>query len=171
MLAGTLRESVIATISDREAKVRGAMVEAKTIIEDFRAQSLGGVEVGLVLWQAGIVPSLIYNSCTWTDISPVAEERLEELQYQYLRLLLAVPRSCPKVALRQQTGLISMKYRVRQEKIMFVHHLKGLDVKTLAFMVYKEQLANKWPGLARGVTVMCDTLNNQHPLCPQHRTW
>ena len=49
MLAGTLALSVLATIKDRESKVRGAMLEAKVLVEDFRSQALGGILSGLDL--------------------------------------------------------------------------------------------------------------------------
>ena len=158
MIAGSLSECVLATIADREGKVRAAMIEAKTLVEDFRADSVGAVEVGLVLWEAAMLPTCLYNCSAWTEMGKVAENKLEDLQYQFLRLLLAVPRSCPKVALRQQTGMLSMRYRVWVEEIMFVHHLRRLDSQSLASRVYHEQLSNGWPGLTKEVTDICTDL-------------
>ena len=67
-----------------------------------------------------------------------------------------LPLSCPKVALRSETGLLSMKRRVWREKIMFVHHLKGLKEDSLAHQVYKVQLENGWPGLVKETKEMCE---------------
>ena len=44
-------------------------------------------------------------------------ERLEELQLFYIRLILQVPVSTPKVALRSETGLMSMEHRIEKETI------------------------------------------------------
>ena len=60
MIAGSLALSVTSTIKDRESKVRGAMLEAKVLVEDFRAQAMGGILSGLDLWEAAILPTLLY---------------------------------------------------------------------------------------------------------------
>ena len=158
MLAGSLSLSVLATIKDRESKVRGAMLEAKLLVEDFRSESIGGLLTGLELWEAAIKQTLLYNCSTWVEMDKDAEDKLEELQLHYLRLLLAVPSSCPKVALRLHTGTLSMKYRIWIEKVMLVLHIRKLPQASLANQVYREQLSNKWPGLAKEASVICDAL-------------
>ena len=87
-----------------------------------------------------------------------AVDLLENLQLHYLRLLLAVPVSCPKVALRFHTGTLALKYRIWIEKVMLVYHIRKLLESSLANMVYLEQVANKWPGLAGEVTAICEDL-------------
>ena len=76
----SLESSVLATIKDREGKVKAAMFEALAIVEDFRAQSVGGMQTALDLWKVAILPTLLYNSSTWTEMGKEAVERLEELQ-------------------------------------------------------------------------------------------
>ena len=51
-----------------------------------------------------------------------------------------------------------MGLRVWKEKILLVLHLRQLDEESLASRVYKEQLANKWPGLAEEVEKICKQL-------------
>ena len=113
---------------------------------------------GLDLWESAIIHTLLYNCSTWMEINKEAEDKLEDLQLYYLRLLLAVPVSCPKVALRLHTGTLSMKYRVLIEKVMLVYHMIRLPTSTLSNRVYKEQLENNWPGLAREVKDICAIL-------------
>ena len=134
------------------------MVQAKLLVEDFRAQALGGIVVGLDMWEAAILPTLLYNCSTWVELDKEAEEKLEDLKLHYLRLFLAVPVSCPKVALILHTGVLSMKHRIWIEKVMLVFYIRKLAASTLANMVYKEQLGNKWPGLAAEVTDICKSL-------------
>ena len=87
-----------------------------------------------------------------------AEDLLQDLHLHYLRLILAVPVSCPKVALRLHTGMLAMKYRVWVEKVMLAYHLRKLPSSSLANMVYTEQMKNKWPGLVEETTHICEIL-------------
>ena len=70
----------------------------------------------LDLFELAILPTLLYNCETWVGINKETEERVENLQLFYLRLALRVPQSTPKLALRSETGLMSMKLRIWREK-------------------------------------------------------
>ena len=154
-----LAESVLATIQDREPKVKAACYEAAAIVEDWRAQCVGGFCSALDLFELAILPTLMYNSDTWVDIPKEAEEKLENLQLFYVRLVLRVPQGTPKIALRSETGLLSMRLRIWKKKCMLVHHIRGLGNETLAKKVYEEQRRNNWPGLAVEVTKICSELD------------
>ena len=114
--------------------------------------------VAMDLWELAIVPTLLNNCGTWTDMDKETEDRLEELQLFFVRLILRVPVSTPKVALRSETGLLSMKHRVEKEKVMLIHHIKNLSERTLARQVYDEQRKNNWPGLVSETKAICNRL-------------
>ena len=154
-----LAACVMATIKDRQPKVKAACYEAAAIVEDWRSQCIGGFRSAIDLFELAILPSLLYNSDTWIQIPKVAEEMLEDIQLFYLRLVLRVPQGTPKIALRSETGMLSMKLRVWKTKCMLIHHVKGLEEGTLAKMVYLEQRRNRWPGLAKEVSMICAELN------------
>ena len=84
--------------------------------------------------------------------------QLENIQLFYLRLVLRVGPGTPKVALRAQTGVMAMKFRVWIEKAMLILHIRGLDESALAFKIWKEQRYHGWPGLAEEVTLICEHL-------------
>ena len=63
---------------DREGKVKAAMLEAAAIVDDFRSQCIGEFMVAIDLWELAILPTLLNNSGTWTEIDKQTEERLEE---------------------------------------------------------------------------------------------
>ena len=65
--------------------------------------------------------------------------------------------STPKVALRAETGLRSMKHRIWSEKINLVLAIRKMQAG-LAKEVYEEQVAQGWPGLAREVEEICSTI-------------
>ena len=67
-----------------------------------------------------------------------------------------VPASTPKVALRSETGLLSMDHTVMIEKVMLAYHIRRLEDRALAKQVYVEQLSRGWPGLAREGKEMCE---------------
>jgi hypothetical protein len=155
---GGLAASVHATIEDRKAKVKGACYEAAAIIEDWRAQVAGGFMGALDLFELAILPTLLYNAETWVGIQEDTITGLENLQLFFLRLVLRVPISTPKVALRSETGMLSMKMRIWKKKILFIHHVRNLDDKDLAKQVWREQHYQGWPGLAREVKGICEDL-------------
>ena len=155
---GRLAESVQATICEREPKIKAACYEAAAIVEDWRSQCVGGFLSVLDLFKIAILPSLLYNCDTWVQIPKLAEEKLESILLFYLRLVLRVPQGTPKIALRSETGMLSMKLRVWKAKCMLIHHIKGLEETTLASMIYNEQRRNSWPGLAAEVSSICAEL-------------
>ena len=69
--------------------------------------------------------------------------------------MLTVPESCPKIALRSETGMLGMKWRIWTEKIMLLIRIKSQNMKTLSRQVYEECKAREWPGLGEEVTEIC----------------
>ena len=57
MFAGGLKESVMATITSRQGKVRRAALEIMNTVQDYRAQRVGGFLTGLLLWESCCIPS------------------------------------------------------------------------------------------------------------------
>ena len=150
-----LAASVNASIDDRMGKVKASMYEVAAIVDDFRMQAVGGMVSAWELWNLAIIPSLLSNCGVWTEISEKAVERLEDLQNVFIRRVLQVPVSTPKVSLRSETGMLSMKLRIWASKVKMVMALRMMDKKFLARQVYDEQVRQGWPGLAREVAEVC----------------
>ena len=55
-----------------------AIMEIKTIIEDYRIHVVGGLKSGLDIWEMAIIPSLLNNAETWDEID---EESMIKLNY------------------------------------------------------------------------------------------
>ena len=96
-------------------------------VKDYRAQRIGGFMIGLVLWEACAIPSLIYNCSTWEEMGKEELKVLNNLQDFFLRLLWGTGPGAPKVALRADTGTRSMESRVWREKIMLIYHVSHLE--------------------------------------------
>ena len=80
------------------------------------------------------------------------------MQEAFIRRILQVPISTPKVSLRSETGLLSMKLRIWGEKIKMVLAIRKMDKTFLARQIYEEQVQLQWPGLAREVEVICSVI-------------
>ena len=96
---GGLGESVMETIRQRMGKVKGAVLEVAAIVEDYRAQLVGGFETGLLLWETCCIPSLLHNAGTWVELPGAAVKELNRLQDWTLRLFLRQGLGVPTASL------------------------------------------------------------------------
>jgi hypothetical protein len=110
---------------------------------------IGGIKCGLDIWEMPIIPSLLNNAGTWTNISDKSIDRLNSLQNTFLQTLLGAGRACPILALCWDTATLVMKIWIQKAKLAMVHHIKGLDKTSLAKQIYEEQLSFGWPGLIK----------------------
>ena len=74
-------------------------------------------------------------------------------------MLVLLPASGP----RRRTGPADLGawstiLRVWQQKILLVHHIRSLEETSLANMMYKEQVKNKYLGLAKEAEQLCEKL-------------
>ena len=147
--AGGLKESVHATIKKRSGKVFQSIYEIVAVVEDCRSNSVGGIMCGLDLWELAVIPFLLNNCDTWTEIDNEAIEHLEKTQNIFLRTLLATPRSTPTPALCWETGMSTMENRIILKKLAFYHHLLCLSSGTLAKEIMDIQEKYSYPGLVK----------------------
>ena len=136
-----------ATIAERTAKIKGAAIEIKSLVEDFQMQSLGGLVAALELWEKALVPSLLSGAGTWLGITKDAVTMCDNLQNFFWRVVLDVPKSCPKVALQCEPAMVGMKWRIMEAKCLLLLQIQRLEEGALARMVVEEAEAQGWPGV------------------------
>ena len=61
---GGIEASIDATIKNRLWRVTSAIMEIKSIIQDCRLNTKGGIASGLELWELGVIPMLLNNAST-----------------------------------------------------------------------------------------------------------
>ena len=154
-----LSASVEASIRDREAKIKGSIYELRALTEDFMMQAVGGMQSAIDLYESCIIPSLLSNCGMWVEMSRKAEDMLDMLQDTFGRVLLSLPLSAPKASLRAALGLMGMKWRVWEAKILLAQAILRQEEGGLAREVLEEQLAMGWPGLGREVSELCSYLH------------
>ena len=82
-----------------------------------------------------------------TIVSAKTIEVLDYLQNLFYRVLLSVPVGCPIPIMYWDCAGLSMKLRIVQSKLLFLHHLATLDDDSLAKQVYNVQKRLELPGL------------------------
>jgi hypothetical protein len=153
-----LAASVSSTVLSREGKIRGACLEIAVVVNDWRCNTVGGMETALMLWETCCISSLLHGAGTWTEIDKQTEKHMNQLQNWYLRLILRVGPGAASASLRWDFQVLDMSLRVWREKAMMVLHIRSLDKDTLAYRVYREQYEKEWPGLARETKLICEEL-------------
>ena len=111
-----------------------------------------------VLLERALLPSLMSGACNWIGVKKVTEEECDSMIYLYWRIMFKVPEGTPKVALVAETATMRTRWRIWELKILMVMRLQQQDVSSLARQVYKQQLALGWPGLAKEVSDICQTV-------------
>ena len=119
---------------------------------------MGGALCGVELWTMCALPSLLSSSSTWQEITPEAIEIAEQLQLDFLRMLFKVPKSCPRPALRAESGVLSIKYQIMIAKVSLVFHIRNMNDEALAKKIYIHQLKYGLPGIVRESIQICEEL-------------
>ena len=141
--SGGLDMCAEATVQERVGKLKGATMEIKGIIEEFQMQAIGGMMAAWELWEKALLPSLLSGAGTWFGGTGCrrAIEMCDKMQNYFWRVMLTVPESCPKIALRCETGMMGMKWRIWTEKLSLLMRIKQQDPKTLSRQVLEESRA------------------------------
>ena len=154
---GGLDCSAEVTVQERMGRIKGATMEVKSIIEDFQMQSIGGMMAAWEIWEKAMLPSLLSGAGTWFGLQGNTKviDMCDNLQNYFWRVMLTVPESCPKIALRCETGMLGMQWRIWTEKIRLLVRIKMQDESALSRQVYEESRSRGWPGLGEEVTNIC----------------
>ena len=150
-----LAASASATIDLRVARVRGAIFELKAVCEDYRMQVCGGMVGAINLYESCIVPRLLANSGVWVDITSSAIKKLDATQNLFVQALLRLPSSTVLPSYRAETGLLGMKWRIWESKLLLMMAIKEQEDGVLARQILDQQLEMKWPGLSQEVAAIC----------------
>ena len=85
-------------------------------MNDWRSHIIGGMETGILLWEACCVPSLLNGAGTWMEMSRTTEKQLNKIQFWGLRLFLQVGPGNPHVSLLWDLAVLEMGLRVNIKK-------------------------------------------------------
>ena len=86
----SVSDSVTATINKRKGTTLLAINDITTIVNDARANVIGGIKLAIDIWELAIIPFLLNNGGTWTGIDSKGMEILDDLQKTFMKRLLKV---------------------------------------------------------------------------------
>ena len=111
-------------------------------------QALAGCMAAWELWEHALVPSLLSGAGTWLGDIKKAVDLCDDTQNFFWRLILEVPESCVKVALRSETQSIGRKWRIWEtNKELFGVRKKIAGKKMFIMSNLKQKSASKVFGL------------------------
>ena len=82
--ADGLTDSVKVTVSKRFGLAQRAIADIRTIIDECQNSVVGGLATGLSIWEAAVLPGLLYNSECWTNISNTVLQQLKNYNYDFI---------------------------------------------------------------------------------------
>ena len=85
--------------------------------------ALGDSTVEIRLFEAQIVPALLFISESWVDLSQKHLSDLQNFQDKFLRKLLRMPPTTTKSILHWDGMMETMKWRIAREKILFIRKM------------------------------------------------
>ena len=146
----SVSESISLTLKKRIGLVKRSIFEIKAVVEDCRSKIIGGIKTGILLWEACVIPFLLYNSSTWLQMKKSDIEILCKLQRLFLSSLLGI-KNCPAVAMLWDLGILDMPMRILKEKLLLYHHISCLPENALSFRILQTQEQLHLPSLREEV--------------------
>ena len=110
------------------------------------------------LFEATVIPSLLHNAESWISLNDNHIEELQKFQDKFIRKVLRLPDSTPKAILNWDVGLLPMKYRIAQKKLLFFNKLKLKNNDNLCKRVVFNELEKGIKGLGYECTNLCQEL-------------
>ena len=125
-------------MQDRVSRGTRCLVSAMSMVNDV---TLGcyTVQVLVLLYKTIFIPSMLFNSETWTRLSKNDYHTLEVMQMKFLKRIVHVPSSTSNCITLLEFGVLPIRHEISIRKMNFLHHILGLDGEDPVQMVYKEQ--------------------------------
>ena len=145
------RESVNATIKMRMCSLISKCDEIIQLSESPFMGGTGNSLPAIKLFEAQIIPALLYNCESWIVISDNQVAELQAFQDKFLRKLFRLPISTIKAILHWDTGLKPMKWRIAERKMLFLTRIMAKNHNNIA----KKVLLEEWYLGLRGLGYEC----------------
>ena len=152
------KESITVTIKARIRKLISRTEEILQLVETPGMSSLGGANTAFKLYEAQILPPLLYNCESWISIDDSHIKLLQDFQERFIRRILRLANSVPKVMLEFDTGMPPMKWRIAQRKLIFVNRIMAKPVNNITRKVLMQETIHKIKGLATESRTLCLSL-------------
>ena len=85
------------------------------------------------------INGVLFNSETWYNVKYSLLEKLSSVDEYLIRSILEAPSKTPMEALYLETGSLSLKYILKQRRLMYLHHILHRPDSELIKRFYKAQ--------------------------------
>ena len=153
------KESITATIKGRISKLISKTEEIIQLTNHPAMGGIGGANIAFNLYEAMIIPALLHNCESWIGLDDSHLKLLQQFQEKFVRRLLWLPSSVPKVLLEYDTGLEPMKWRIAYRKLNILRKLMEKPAENITKSVILQEMRNNIKGLGSECKKFCETLN------------
>ena len=87
----------------------------------------GNSLTAIKLFEAQVIPALLFNSESWIGITEDQISELQSFQDKFVRMLMRLPISTPKAIIHWDGGMELIKWRIATKKMMFLRKLMLKD--------------------------------------------
>ena len=142
-LSSTTADSISTTVNMRIGLATRSIYEIRTIVEDCRANVLGGLSLAFHIFEACVIPTLLFSCEVWSPLPKKTLKSLTDFSNKFLKVILQWGnRGCQIAPMYWFTKTMSIENRILLQKVLFVHHLATLPTDSLAYEFYIVQKAN-----------------------------
>ena len=152
------KESITVTIKARISKLISKTEEILQFVETPGVSCLGGANTAFKLYEAQIIPTLLYNCESWISIDDSHLKLLQDFQERFIRRILRLANSVPKVMLEYDTGMPPMKWRIAQRKLIFVNRIMAKPADNITRKVLIQESITNFNGLSTECRTLCLSL-------------
>ena len=96
MVSATATASVSATVDQRIGLANHAIYEIRAVLEDSLSTTVGGIALRFSIWNASVIPMLLWEAETWYPLPKKTLKKLDSLMTKQLRVTMGIGKhGCP----------------------------------------------------------------------------
>ena len=134
MSGGGVRE----TLTDRRNKGWGKVAQILGILGEVPLDQYR-IEVGLLLRKAILTSALLYSAEAWSAVSETEIKQLEQVDSALLKGLVECHSKTATCFYYLETGSLMLRHMIRINRVMYLHHILGLERDETVRKIYEKQ--------------------------------
>ena len=125
-------------IDDRVQKGLKCMISSISLASEI---TLGVhlIETLVSLYKIIFVQVVIYNSCSWSNLTKIQVTKLQTIQLKFLKRILHAPASTTNSFIYLELGITPIEYNIHMAQLNFLHHILTLDKLDPVLQDYHQQ--------------------------------
>ena len=84
------------------------------------------IRVHLLLYNSLFIPSILFNSQAWSNLTEKETNKLQAIQIKFLKKVMRAPSSMCNAFTFLELGIMPIKYEIHRRQLLFLHHIISL---------------------------------------------